>query len=126
MKILKLTNSGLPVSWITPDIAAGLVLKGMVNWSLGKTRILKGGLKPCGDRSFLELPSIIAVNGTRATRVNNPPLTNAMLFKRDGYRCMYCGEDFTPKALTRDHIQPRGQGGQDRWMDECCRCMPTL
>lgn len=33
------------------------------------------------------------------------------IFDRDGYRCVYCGEQFAPDALTLDHVQPRVRGG---------------
>ena len=33
------------------------------------------------------------------------------IFARDGYRCVYCGGQFEPDALTIDHVQPRVRGG---------------
>lgn len=33
------------------------------------------------------------------------------IFERDGYRCVYCGEQFAADELTLDHVQPRMQGG---------------
>ena len=33
------------------------------------------------------------------------------IFDRDGYRCVYCGEQFTADQLTLDHVQPRVRGG---------------
>lgn len=33
------------------------------------------------------------------------------IFRRDGYRCVYCGEPFGADALTVDHVQPRVRGG---------------
>ena len=33
------------------------------------------------------------------------------ILRRDGYRCVYCGEVFTEEALTLDHVQPRVRGG---------------
>ena len=35
------------------------------------------------------------------------------MFRRDGYRCVYCGELFEPAALTVDHVQPRVRGGDN-------------
>ena len=34
-----------------------------------------------------------------------------LIFKRDDYRCVYCGEQFEPSALSVDHVQPRMRGG---------------
>lgn len=33
------------------------------------------------------------------------------MFARDGYRCVYCGQQFEPALLTVDHVQPRVRGG---------------
>ena len=33
------------------------------------------------------------------------------IFERDGYRCVYCGEQFPADELTLDHVQPRVRGG---------------
>lgn len=33
------------------------------------------------------------------------------IFKRDTYRCVYCGGIFPPEELTLDHVQPRVRGG---------------
>ncbi len=33
------------------------------------------------------------------------------IFRRDDYRCVYCGEQFDVDALTIDHVQPRVRGG---------------
>ena len=33
------------------------------------------------------------------------------IFERDGFRCVYCGEQFPAEELTLDHVQPRVRGG---------------
>jgi 5-methylcytosine-specific restriction endonuclease McrA len=33
------------------------------------------------------------------------------IFERDGYRCVYCGEQFPAEELTLDHVQPKVRGG---------------
>jgi 5-methylcytosine-specific restriction endonuclease McrA len=33
------------------------------------------------------------------------------VFERDEWRCVYCGEQFAPSALTIDHVQPQLRGG---------------
>lgn len=33
------------------------------------------------------------------------------IFRRDKYRCVYCGETFPAGMLTLDHVQPRMRGG---------------
>ena len=34
-----------------------------------------------------------------------------LIFARDEYRCVYCGERLEPELLTVDHVQPRMRGG---------------
>ena len=34
-----------------------------------------------------------------------------LVFARDEYRCVYCGQVFEAAALTIDHVQPRVRGG---------------
>lgn len=33
------------------------------------------------------------------------------ILRRDGYRCVYCGEVFPASSLTLDHVQPKMRGG---------------
>jgi hypothetical protein len=35
------------------------------------------------------------------------------VLRRDGYRCVYCGEPFPGEELTLDHVEPRMRGGDD-------------
>jgi 5-methylcytosine-specific restriction endonuclease McrA len=54
-----------------------------------------------------------------------PPLNNPALFKRDSHVCLYCGETFKYSELSRDHVTPVIQGGEDIWnnvVTACRRC----
>ena len=33
------------------------------------------------------------------------------IFRRDGYRCVYCGGVFASRRLSVDHVQPRAKRG---------------
>lgn len=46
-------------------------------------------------------------------------LTRGNVFRRDGYRCVYCG---TPHNLTIDHVVPRSKGGKDMWDNLATAC----
>lgn len=35
------------------------------------------------------------------------------LFRRDGMRCVYCGNVFPAEQLTLDHVEPRMRGGDN-------------
>lgn len=126
MRILRLTKSGLPLAWVSREEAAILYVKGQVLWSIGdKPSCIYGGINQLGERSYLSLSSIIACDGDTSRRNFVPALSNRLLFRRDGHRCMYCGFEFDDYSLTRDHIRPRVQGGEDVWtnvISACARC----
>ena len=47
------------------------------------------------------------------------------IFRRDGYRCVYCAASGPDVALTLDHVEPRVKGGDgsDGNLVTCCsRC----
>lgn len=129
-KVLKLSKSGMPQTWVSAEQAAALYVKEQVIWSLGENMLsLKGGINRQGKRSFLTLAPIIACEtkqGSKAVKHSfTPALSNPLLFRRDDYRCMYCGLEFNSSQLTRDHIIPRVQSGPDQWtnvVSACARC----
>lgn len=45
------------------------------------------------------------------------------IFRRDGYRCVYCGATFDAGDLTVDHVEPRVKGGDhsEGNLVTCCR-----
>lgn len=126
MKILRLTQSGFPLAWVSREEAATLTVKGQVLWSIGgESSRIYGGHNCRGERTFLSLPSIIACEGDTSKSNFVPALINRLLFRRDGHRCMYCGIEFDDYSLTRDHITPKVQGGKDVWTNvitACARC----
>ena len=70
-------------------------------------------------RGEFDYPSIIRL----ARYVNIPfrkvSLSRQNIFKRDGYRCMYCG---TRESLTMDHVLPKSRGGRDTWKNLVTAC----
>ncbi len=45
--------------------------------------------------------------------------TRALIYKRDGYECMYCG---SKEHLTIDHIIPSSRGGKNEWDNLTTAC----
>lgn len=47
----------------------------------------------------------------------------ANVFRRDGFRCQYCGALLDARELTFDHVVPRARGGRTGWDNivTCCR-----
>ncbi len=126
MQILQLDIQGMPQEWITPEVAAGYYATSTVAWTVGDVcKTLHGGTNAItGLQSTIDLHPIMATNG--ASRVNLfdavPILSNFKLFRRDRMTCAYCGGHFDDRHLTREHIVPVSQGGQDDWLNVVCAC----
>lgn len=45
--------------------------------------------------------------------------SRAMIYKRDGHICQYCG---ATKKLTIDHVIPKCRGGEDTWENLVVAC----
>ncbi len=70
----------------------------------------------------IPVPSVIRL----AMLVKRPPrkerkLTRYEIFKRDRYKCQYCGKE--TKTLTLDHVMPRFRGGQHTWENVVTACV---
>ena len=125
--ILRLESSGQPLRWIDWQEAVILNARGRIAWSAGETEFTYwGGVnRSTGQRSSITVNSIIAVRGHGRQYTAGkivPPLSNRELFLRDGNTCMYCGGQFHPHLLTRDHLTPLSRGGVDTWQNVVTAC----
>ncbi|WP_188150975.1 HNH endonuclease [Teredinibacter waterburyi] len=124
-RILRLNLAGQPIEWLHWKETACLYSRGLVVWTLGgEVKRARGGIsRLTGRTSFMSLPAIIACAGERLAPMRlNPPLTNDALFNRDNRQCMYCGNRYSPKDLSRDHVHPSSRGGRDRWENVVAAC----
>ncbi len=67
-------------------------------------------------------PSIIRLQRYINLPYKKVALSRQNIFKRDGYKCVYCD---TRDQLTVDHVLPRSRGGRDSWHNlatACQRC----
>jgi 5-methylcytosine-specific restriction endonuclease McrA len=131
-QVLRTDVSGMPLEWVNYQEAVRLYHLGQVAYSCGmRLYRVHGGINALtGHRSLVDVNSIIATYGSnqglfkrRARYV--PPLNNHALFKRDAHLCMYCGERFADRDLSRDHVTPLSQKGVDNWTNvvtACRRC----
>ena len=131
-QVLRTDRSGVPLEWIDYREAVRLHFMGQVAYAFGTTLFrLRGGTNArSGRRTVVEVSSIVATRGHSHNpgarrRDYTPPLNNETLFKRDGHLCLYCGGRFPATALSRDHVRPFYQGGEDLWTNvvtACRRC----
>ena len=128
-KILRLNSAGYPVSWISYETAARLYYTNQVSYECGSSSmLLRGGYNRLTQlKSKLKVNSIIATHDINKLDFSSftPSLSNMTLFKRDANNCLYCGEFFNYKDLSRDHVIPLSHGGLDVWTNvvtSCKRC----
>jgi hypothetical protein len=125
--ILTLDNSGQPHTWSTWQEAITLKCKGLVAWEFGSEEFLfhGGTSRASGQRSLVEVASIIALKVKFNNRERVPPFNNRDLFRRDLGLCAYCGHGFGENNLTKDHVIPASRGGATGWMNcvtACTKC----
>ena len=131
-QVLRTDVSGMPLEWIGYQDAVRLYHLEQVAYACGSLlyRVRGGFNARSGLRSVISVNSIIATHGNnhalaKARDRYVPPLNNPALFNRDGHLCMYCGERFGNRDLSRDHVTPLSQGGEDLWnnvVTACKRC----
>ena len=126
VKVLKLSAQGLPQSWISLEQAVTHYAADDVRWEAGaQVALFRGGHNAeTGMQSQIAVNSIIGTKGV--PRINpfmqRPGLTNSKLFARDRNVCAYCGGTLCEEDLTREHIIPLAQRGQDTWMNVVTAC----
>ena len=131
-QVLRTDISGMPLEWVSYREAARMYYLEQVAYVCGTLlyRIHGGICAKTGRQSVIEVNSIIATQGDRhslhrARGAYVPPLNNHTLFKRDAHICLYCGIRFQNRDLSRDHVTPISQNGQDTWSNvvtACKRC----
>lgn len=131
-QILRTDVAGMPLEWVDYRDAVRLHFLEQIAYTCGSIVFcLRGGINARTRRqSRVEVNSIIATfgNSHALTRIHNeyrPPLNNTALFRRDNQICLYCGNRFSARYLSRDHVRPLSQGGPDDWnnvVTACVRC----
>ena len=96
-----------------------------VNWFLDKAIILDTyPEKARSANDSFDIPLIIQLKSlSKSPNKFKVPLSRENLFKRDNYRCAYCGEHFKRTDLSIDHIIPLCQGGHPwNWKNLITSC----
>ena len=132
LRILRTDVAGMPIDWIGYQDAARLYALDQVLYPMGGILFkIHGGINAqSGRQSTLDVHSIVCTLGQSHAHLKQhpsytPPLNNKTLFRRDAYLCLYCGKQFQPTDLSRDHIKALSRGGADIWKNcvtACKRC----
>jgi hypothetical protein len=127
--VLVVDKGGMPKDWVNFEIAACYYAKEKVLWELGsKIKTLIGGFNNRGERSQIDISSIIGVSGPiLGDRFYNKQTLFAdrmTLYARDQHICAYCGNEFATGQLTIDHVIPKSRGGGNNWANCVTACRP--
>jgi len=125
-RVLGLDITGNPFKWLSVEEAVHYYATDKVVWDLGEDmQTYHGGTQKTGDRSVIVTKSIISVRGETKRRYDRATINthgNFLLFRRDHNMCAYCGDEFDPSQLTRDHVHPRSRGGSNDWVNSVTAC----
>lgn len=123
IRALVLNSSYQPVKLVSWQRA-------LLLWFQGKVEVLE--YHPSDEvtvrsaREEFQVPSVLRlkrfINHRRFTRVK---FCRENVYRRDDYRCQYCGDEFNVKELTLDHVVPASKKGRKDWTNmvtACRRC----
>ena len=73
----------------------------------------------------IQLPAVVVTTDSFVKKQTEKfRFSRQLLFLRDLYQCQYCGEQFSHRELTVDHVLPKCQGGKSGWMNSVSACHP--
>jgi 5-methylcytosine-specific restriction endonuclease McrA len=114
MKVLVLNSAYMPISVTSLRRGFKLVF-------LGKAEIIECDTKNpiITSNKEYERPLVIRLFRYVFIQFKKVSLTRENIYKRDNYKCLYCGSN---KNLTLDHVYPKSKGGKNKWTNlvTCC------
>lgn len=117
-KCLELNSSYMPTKIINSDRAYILTLKGnaeVVHEHPETFELVNPELN-------ILRPSVIRVKQYFEGRIHTVKYSRENVFKRDDYKCVYCGRR-DRKNCTLDHVHPRSKGGRDSFENCVTACV---
>src|SRR5262245_50212818 len=63
----------------------------------------------------LRAPAVVRMHRSHVPARGPIRFSRENVFRRDGYRCQYCGSPQAAHKLTFDHVVPRARGGATEW-----------
>ena len=114
-KVLVLNNDYTPLNVTTLKRGFKLVYKGKAEIIFSdEDNPINTSIK------FYRRPTIIRLIRYIYLPYKKVPLSRYNIFRRDGYRCVYCN---TKEDLTLDHVLPKSRGGGNTWKNlvTCCK-----
>jgi 5-methylcytosine-specific restriction endonuclease McrA len=105
----------------------------VINWQraitlflLGKIDVLETydhlGIRT--PREVFPWPAVARLRRRASWRNKGVRFSRQNVYRRDKYPCQYCKQQLSPRALTFDHVTPKGQGGRTLWDNIVTACVP--
>lgn len=98
--------------------------KALILWFQGKVEIVEhhSVFARSVYHSF-QVPSVIRLKTyVRPRSYGAVRFCRENVYIRDNFTCQYCGEKFSPKHLTLDHIVPASKDGPKSWTNVVAAC----
>ncbi len=70
----------------------------------------------------IQIPAVVALRKHLNRSKTDVKFSRHNIYVRDRHTCQYCGNKFTPKHLTFDHVIPRSRGGKTVWTNIVAAC----
>lgn len=71
-----------------------------------------------------KVPSIVRLIKNTRIKTSKIKFSRTNIYKRDAFKCMYCGNKFHDHELTLDHVVPKSKGGGTSWVNVVSSCFP--
>ncbi len=99
--------------------------KAITLWWRGKAEVLVSHPRKIRSATAtIDLPSVLRLQRRVKIPRHRVTFTRANVYRRDGFRCQYCGGRFQSQELTFDHVVPRSRGGDTSWTNIVTSCRP--
>ena len=81
--------------------------------------------EPCIRTVTLEIkiPEVLLLTNYDDYPIRKIPFSRRNIYRRDRFRCQYCGEKGDSGELSVDHIFPRSRGGVSSWSNCVLACL---
>ena len=98
--------------------------KAIILWFQGKVEIVEfHGIFARSVRHSYQIPSVMRLKTyVRPRSYGAVRFCRENVYIRDNFTCQYCGDRFSPKHLTLDHVVPASKAGPKSWTNVVAAC----
>ena len=98
--------------------------KAIVLWFQGKVEVVEfHNIFARSVRHSFQVPSVLRLKTYVKPRSYGAiRFCRENIYIRDNFTCQYCGDQFSPKHLTLDHVVPASKAGPKSWTNVVAAC----